>query len=722
MSQKTELGQIKKLHEYTGSTPEGATTGAVGDVAIGSSGIYQKTSGTGNTGWTKMSTDSVPTVTDSDGGFKLLSINPTGNVRTGVEVASLQIVAGAGAPTNGTTKAWYTNQPYLDTTNKVWYYASTKSTDPDAAATGSVWTQVSGSADNLGDGLSASQDLTDFSVGIRSSNTTYNGVINVTAANNNTNTNSGMVSVYGKDHATRAGDVVISAVDEFVVQTGATPAQRLSITANGGLSYSATVSGGTTSITAAPNGATSTLTLSAFEGANTAIVTLQTTRLTLNAPEYKLGGSGTTNRPTLDSDASQNLIGRSTSDGLLKSVNVTRFEVLSGAGAPTNGTTVAWYVNQLYVDTTNNALYIATTKSTDPDSAGTGSVWAAVPVAGTDTLGTGLTSTQDVTSFLLGINSSNTTYNGVMQLSAANNATNTNSGLVSVYGKDHGSKAGDVEISAVNDFIIYTGATPTQRYAMDANGSIIHTAINAGGTIGRVITANGASSSWSTTVGDGTNTGVVTINPSGITINNNQGVYELGSGGSGNPVTDSDAASMFVLTHISSTSRVNVANANSFRTITSGAQATSGSTIAWYAGQLHYDSNIGQIQVATTKSTNPDSAATGSVWTPVIPIVKSGTPSGSFTITKATHGTMFTLVPSANVTMNEPSGYSIGETFEFWVEQGATGYTFTAWTGAKSNNSSWISSVANRISYVRATYVASGKWYCVVHNSITTPV
>lgn len=54
------------------------------------------------------------------------------------------------------------------------------------------------------------------------------------------------------------------------------------------------------------------------------------------------------------------------------------FRPVFGSGAPVNGTTVAWFQYQQYWDTATLNLYIATTASTAPDTAGTGSVWVRV--------------------------------------------------------------------------------------------------------------------------------------------------------------------------------------------------------------------------------------------------------------------------------------------------------------------------------------------------------
>ena len=89
--------------------------------------------------------------------------------------------------------------------------------------------------------------------------------------------------------------------------------------------------------------------------------------------------------PTLDSDGTTTLIGGVSSGGggiALKSIDNARFEILSGASAPVNGTTKAWYVGQLYVETTTPAIYRVDTASTDPDSSATGSVFSLLSLGG----------------------------------------------------------------------------------------------------------------------------------------------------------------------------------------------------------------------------------------------------------------------------------------------------------------------------------------------------
>ena len=87
-----------------------------------------------------------------------------------------------------------------------------------------------------------------------------------------------------------------------------------------------------------------------------------------------------TTAPATDSDAAAEIVIRRTADGLLQVMNASANQVLSGAVDPIDGTTVAWYVNQPYINTTNNTLWYATAKSSDPDAAGAGSTWA--PLSG----------------------------------------------------------------------------------------------------------------------------------------------------------------------------------------------------------------------------------------------------------------------------------------------------------------------------------------------------
>ena len=90
--------------------------------------------------------------------------------------------------------------------------------------------------------------------------------------------------------------------------------------------------------------------------------------------------------PTKDSDLSTNeLLARDTVSRNMRTINTKRFEVLYGTGAPVDGSTTAWYVNQLYIDVTvadSPVFYRALTKSTNPDNyytAGVGSTWSLVP-------------------------------------------------------------------------------------------------------------------------------------------------------------------------------------------------------------------------------------------------------------------------------------------------------------------------------------------------------
>lgn len=83
-----------------------------------------------------------PPTLDSDNGNNLVSIHPTTGVLSRANVSSVQALGGTAAPANGTTTAWYVGQPYIDRTNNKFYVATAASTNPDSAATGSVWQEI----------------------------------------------------------------------------------------------------------------------------------------------------------------------------------------------------------------------------------------------------------------------------------------------------------------------------------------------------------------------------------------------------------------------------------------------------------------------------------------------------------------------------------------------------------------------------------------------------
>lgn len=83
--------------------------------------------------------------------------------------------------------------------------------------------------------------------------------------------------------------------------------------------------------------------------------------------------------PEVNSDlATAQLLARDTVTNRFKIINNLTYAVLSGASDPVDGTTTAYKPNQLYVNTTTNNLFRASTPSTDPDTSATGSVWVQI--------------------------------------------------------------------------------------------------------------------------------------------------------------------------------------------------------------------------------------------------------------------------------------------------------------------------------------------------------
>lgn len=65
----------------------------------------------------------------------------TSELRT-INLNSLKTIVGSGSPVDGTTKAWWAGQIYIDNANikaPIFWYALTKSTNPDTSAVGSKW-------------------------------------------------------------------------------------------------------------------------------------------------------------------------------------------------------------------------------------------------------------------------------------------------------------------------------------------------------------------------------------------------------------------------------------------------------------------------------------------------------------------------------------------------------------------------------------------------------
>lgn len=337
----------------------------------------------------------LPTL-NSDSGNNFITIDTNGTIGRSTS-ASGRIINGPGAPVNGTTIGWYVGQLYVDTTNDDLYYVSTASTNPDSAATGSVFTAIStsGGSDNLGDGLSPSSDVTAFVLGIRSSDATYDGRLHITAGNSDTgqgtNTHGANISIHGTDHATNADhlDLITGTAGELRVYTGSTPTEVFTIDSLGNIDATATSGANSVNVTTAAGSASATI--SSVSAANTAsiqVVAGSGVALDAGTQSYFLGNGAGGNLPTLDSDSGDQILSIATSDGSIGRLNALTYNTLSGSGAPVNGTTTAYRVGQLYVNTDTGSIYIATSKSTNPDSAATGSVWAVVQYATTSEIAT----------------------------------------------------------------------------------------------------------------------------------------------------------------------------------------------------------------------------------------------------------------------------------------------------------------------------------------------
>jgi hypothetical protein len=83
----------------------------------------------------------LPTL-DSDVTGSTLTINTADNTITRQNPLATQVLTGAANPVNGTNTGWYNGQLYVNTTSNKLFRVTTKSTDPDAAATGSTFTEI----------------------------------------------------------------------------------------------------------------------------------------------------------------------------------------------------------------------------------------------------------------------------------------------------------------------------------------------------------------------------------------------------------------------------------------------------------------------------------------------------------------------------------------------------------------------------------------------------
>lgn len=134
--------------------------------------------------------------------------------------------------------------------------------------------------------------------------------------------------------------------------------------------------------------------INAVNGSGTAAVSGSGAALSLNSTT---GSYVITTQPTLDSDVGGLVLIRDGSGNLI-AVNENAYRPLSGAADPISGTTVAYFAGQLYTNVVSGDIFVATSKSTNPDSAGTGSVWAAVSSSDTNLINTNGLTTTDVRS------------------------------------------------------------------------------------------------------------------------------------------------------------------------------------------------------------------------------------------------------------------------------------------------------------------------------------
>ncbi len=122
---------------------------------------------------------------------------------------------------------------------------------------------------------------------------------------------------------------------------------------------------------------------SATNGTETSSLLLQPSGLTAwrsTNGAYYLGDVSGNGLPTLNSDGpADEVLAINPVNGSIQRAAAEAYRVVPVAGAPVDGTTVAYYVGQLFFDTTGKALYEATAQSTNPDLAATGSTFAQVP-------------------------------------------------------------------------------------------------------------------------------------------------------------------------------------------------------------------------------------------------------------------------------------------------------------------------------------------------------
>ncbi|MGH1490579.1 MAG: hypothetical protein ACRBK7_14510 [Acidimicrobiales bacterium] len=122
---------------------------------------------------------------------------------------------------------------------------------------------------------------------------------------------------------------------------------------------------------------------SATNGTETSSLLLQPSGLTAwrsTNGAYYLGDVSGNGLPTLNSDGpADEVLAINPINGSIQRTAAEAYRVVPVAGAPVDGTTVAYYVGQLFFDTTGKALWEATAQSTNPDAGATGSTFAQVP-------------------------------------------------------------------------------------------------------------------------------------------------------------------------------------------------------------------------------------------------------------------------------------------------------------------------------------------------------
>jgi len=247
------------------------------------------------------------------------------------------LLTGTADPVNDTTTAWRTGQLYENVTTGARFRSTTASTTPETSAAGSVWVATSSpggrplttpeitatsGANYSQTGLVSSQLLDDHAASRRDR---YRGLL----------TGSG-VPVDDTTKAWFVGQVYenLANGNRYVASTASTSPLT---SANGSRWISAIGSVGTP----------------------------------LTATEIAATSGANFNKQGLVSPALLDVWGFSRRD---------RFRgFLNGAGAPVNGTTVAWFVGQRYQDDVTGLIYRATQISSNPHASGADSLW--VPVA-----------------------------------------------------------------------------------------------------------------------------------------------------------------------------------------------------------------------------------------------------------------------------------------------------------------------------------------------------